>query len=650
LARGLVLNGEGRRLVVILSAAVAVLFGSATASGQSPPPVFLVSGNAPGDATGFFSGDDDRPGIQAAIDAAILWLEDSANSGGGPASVVFEAGGTYHLDSTNPIRPAYSLLIQDLRGNTDRLQLLGNNSTIVHRQLLNQTLGIRGSGLVLVQDLTFDRDPLPYMDGTVEAVNGNLVTIRQVRGLSPLLFPPVGSAPSTIRHWGWLLDPTTPGRPKSGTATFYEASSITQSTTDPDLYDFVLESMGDAAIPDDFTVGDRFSYHYREGGNNIQIRGSANIEVRNATSYAASAMFVNADDTDSLTVIDSRVAIRPGLWRSTNGDGVHVKRGNDLVIENCSFAGVSDDAINITEVVGFSVTNNTFLDKRRHAILFDADNNGGNPPNSTLGLVQGNYTAFNGGSFISHKGGDYATVTIELNDALNNNLTRALTANHHVRLIAGVGGLAAAGTIGADGLWGDGDEAGVAAELAAADRAWHIQKLSDGRVLIINRAARDANTWLYLAPASSAPDAGENVLLRPPQAQNNPSENHWAIEPFASTELSRIRYAPADAFANPALDLYLTLEPSAAVAAAGDNLGLAPLDPTDPYQLWRIEYLEDPGPLVSIPALGGVGLIALAAGLAAMAARRLRKARPEESGVEPTAYEQPRPGCSGETW
>ena len=590
-------------------------------SAQPTSSVFLVSGDAPGDATGFFSGDDDREGIQDAIDAAILWLEEPANAGAGPASVVFEAGGTYHLDSAHPNRPAYALLIQDLRANSDRLQLMGNDSTIVHRQLLNQTLGIRTSGLVLVQDLTFDRDPLPYMDGNVEAVNGNLVTVRRVRGLSPLLFPPVAPAPSTIRHWGWVLDPMIPGRPKTGTATFYEASSVTQQGGDPDLFDFVLGPMGGVAIADDFAVGDRFSYHYREGGNNIQIRGSSNVEVRNITSHAASAMFVNADGTDSLTVIDSRVEIPPGRWRSTNGDGVHVKRGDDLLIENCSFSGVSDDAINITEVNGFSVKNNIFLNKRRHAILFDADNNGGNPANSTLGLVQGNYAVFNGGSFLSHKGGDYGTVTIELNTVLSNNLTRAASANHHVRLIAEVGGLAVAGSTGADGVWGDGDEAMVAAELAETDRAWHIQEVSGGRFLIINRAARDANTWLYLASASAVPSAGGNVLLRPPQAQNNPPENYWVVEPSGTADFSRIRHHLSG--------LYLSLEPSSGGAVPGDNLGLATLNPTDVNQLWRIEELEDSGSAPSVPGLGDAGMLALALALGmgstVLAARRFRR-------------------------
>ncbi len=609
-----------------IGTALGFLMLPALASGQGGAgAIFLVSGGAPGNATGFFSGDDDAPGIQSAIDAAIAWLENPANAGAGPASVIFEAGGSYHLETTLPNDPVFALLIKQLQNHSDRLQLMGNGATLVHKQKLNQTLGIRSSSQVLVRDLFFDRDPLPYMDGIVETVNGNLVTIRHVRGLSPLDFPPIGSSGGNIRHWGWLLDPEVPGRPKTGTATFYEASSVSQQSTDPDLYDFVFGAMGGVPIPEDFTAGDRFSYHYREGGNNLHIRNAAEIEIRNVTSYAASAMFLNASDTDGLSVVDSHVVIPPGHWRSTNGDGVHVKRSTQLNIEDCSFAGVSDDAINITEVGGFSVLNNFFWNKRRHAILFDADDQGGNPPNSTDGVVQGNRATFNGGSFISHKGGDYSSVTIGPNHARNNNTTRAYGANHHLRLMARSGGLAVAGAIGGDGIWSDGDNVEAAADLFETDRAWHVQEVAGGNVVIIHRAARDQNAWLYLASASaSSIGPGENVLLRPPQGQNNASEAYWSLQSIGETDFVRIRHSLSG--------LYLTLNPSASGPTAGDNLLLESLDTSNLNQAWQMRDLEDSGSGVPVPALGGVGVSLLITALGTLGMRRSRAGRRQEGG------------------
>jgi len=584
---------------------------SLSAAAQAPPPpVFFVHGGNPGDATGFFAGDDDRPGIQAAIDAAMAWLEDPANAGAGPASVVFEPGGTYHLDSVKPDDTSFALMVRQLNQNTDWLHFVGNGATIVHRQLLWQTLGIHGSQNVLVEALDFDRDPLPYMDGHVEAVNGSVVTVRSVRGLSPLLFPPEGSSPGNIRHWGWLLDPHVPGRPKEGSGSFYEASSVSLAGADPDVYDFAITA-ATATIAADFAVGDRFTYHYREGGNSLHIRNSLDIEVRDVTAYAASAMFVNSATTTGLRVIDSGVAIRPGHWRSTNGDGLHIKRSDDLWVDGCSFQGVSDDGMNITEVDTFVVMNNVFANKRRHAILLDADDQGGNPPNSSNGQIFGNYAAFNGGSFVSHAGGEYG-ISIHSNNVGSNNLTRSFGDNRHVRLGTRLGGFGAAGVEGSDGAWTEGDAVQLSSDLSAPDTAWHFQEVSGGRVIIINRAARDAGIWLYLVPAQVPPVQGDPVVLRTGQGPNNPAAAEWVVEEVEGSEFARIRHADSG--------FYLALQPSTGGPAAGDPLGVEGSSSSDVNQVWRIDSLEDGAPGVPLPLLGGLGRLLLVGCLVAGAA------------------------------
>ncbi|MDE0886239.1 MAG: right-handed parallel beta-helix repeat-containing protein [Myxococcota bacterium] len=603
---------ENRRLGFrALVALLAGLILSFSASAQTPPPpLFFVHGGNPGNATGFFAGDDDRPGIQAAIDAAMMWLEDSANVGAGPASVVFEPGGTYHLDSVKPNDTSFALIVRQLDRNSDWLHFVGNGATIVHRQLLRQTLGIHASQNVLVEGLDFDRDPLPYMDGFVEAVNGSVVTVQLVRGLSPLLFPPENPSPGSIRHWGWLLDPQIPGRPKEGSASFYEASAVSLTGSDPDVYDFVITAAG-STIAADFAVGDRFTYHYREGGNSLHIRNSLNIEIRDVTAYAASAMFVNSSTTTGLSVIDSRVAIRPGHWRSTNGDGLHIKRSTDLWVEGCSFQGVSDDGINVTEVDTFVLQNNVFANKRRHAILLDADDQGGNPPNSSNGQIFGNYAAFNGGSFISHAGGEYG-ISIHSNNVSSNNVTRTFGENRLVRLGTRLGGFAAAGVDGLDGAWSEGDAVQVVANLSMTDTAWHLQEVSGGRVIIINRAARDDGLWLYLVPAQASPAQGDPAVLRTGQGPNNPAAAEWVVEEVEGSEFARIRHADSG--------FYLALQPSAGGPAAGDPIGVEASSSSDVNQVWRIDRLEDGDQGVPIPLLGGLGRLLLMAILVAGAA------------------------------
>ncbi|NRA00869.1 MAG: right-handed parallel beta-helix repeat-containing protein [Myxococcales bacterium] len=609
-------NGRaGPLAMVILPMGLLVLL-SASARALSPP-LFFVHGGNPGDATGFFAGDDDRPGIQTAIDDAMDWLEDPANAGAGPASVVFESGGTYHLDSFELDDPAFALIVRQLNQNPDWLHFVGNGATIVHRQLERQTLGIHASQNVLVENLEFDRDPLPYMDGLVEAVNGNVVTVRSVRGLSPLLFPPEDSASGNIRHWGWLLDPHIPGRPKQGSGSVYEASSVSLSGSDPDVYDFVMTSAA-ATIAADFALGDRFTYQYREGGNNLHIRSSQNIEVRNVTAYSASAMFVNSATTTRLSVIDSQVAIRPGRWRSTNGDGLHIKQSSELLVEGCSFQGVSDDGINVTEVDTFVVRNNIFTNKRRHAIRLDSDDTSGNPPNSSGGQIYGNHAAFNGGSFIAHGGGEYG-LSIHSNNVSSNNLTRTFADNRHVRLSTRIGGFAAAGVEGSDGVWNEGDAVLVSADLSVTDTAWHFQEVVGGSVIIINRAARDDGIWLYVVPAQTSPSPGDPVLLRTGQGPDNPAAAEWFVEEIESGEFARIRLANTD--------FYLALQPSAGGPAVGDSVGVEASSSSDVNQVWRIEQLEDGDQGVPVPLLGAPGRLLLLGSLLAGAFLRVHAAR-----------------------
>ncbi len=559
------------------------------ASQQAPvqaSAIFKVSGNAPGNATGFFPYDDDTPGIQTAIDAAIAWLEDPANAGLGSASVVFEAGGVYHLDTRNPSFPAFALDVRQLDTNTDRLHLVGNGATLVHRQLSGISLGINGSNNVLVSNLTIDRDPLPYMDGTVQAVSGNMVTILKIRGLDPTFFPPPGGA-STF-HWGWLLDPTVPGRPKLGSASFYRNTSVTQQTGNPALFDFNMIPANGVPISQDFQVGDRFTYHYR-GGSNIHIRNSSDIEINNVTSYASTSMFINPRLVDGLKIINCKVEIPSGHWRSINGDGLHVKECNDVEIEGCSFSGLSDDGMNLSEVTNFSVKNCLFENKRRHAILLDSDDTGGNPPNSSNGEIIGNTANHNGGSFIAHKGGDYGTVTILQNTSSKNNLARTFGANYYSHLIPRNANFSLAADKGTNIRWASGDNVAVFSNQSGTDRSWNVQGIpgANGRIILVHRASRDQNSWLYLASATPTPVANDNVVLRPASGQNNPPENIWIKEEIPNSTFVRLRHE--------ASNLYLTIDQSGGSTSWGDNVSLKPAIIGSPNlnQLWNIEFIED---------------------------------------------------------
>ncbi len=546
--------------------------------------VFYVHGGNPGNATGFFASDDDTPGIQAAIDAARAFIAQT----GQVATVEFEPFGTYHLVSTTVGDVA--LFVNQCTAGTLRFE--GKNATLVHRPLLGQSLAIRDSARVEVHELFFDRDPKPFMQGIVEFVHATgEVDVRYHQGLAPELMPPPDpNASPPIRHWGWLLDPSVPGRPKQGTASYYLAPppiNLTP-TQNPPLYQFTIG----APASSDFAVGDRWTWHYREGGNNIHIRNSKEITIHRCVSYAAGSMFVNADNCHQLDIVGCDVSIQAGWWRSLNGDGLHIKRSTDVVIDSCTIRGNSDDGINLSEVDFFTVSNCLFENKRRHAIVLDTDDGGGaSPPNSTFGAIFNNIAEYNGGAFVSHQGGDYNTVSILGNTPMWNNRTKAAGRNFYVQLESIGAPLLASAEIGPTGVWSPSDPAIAKTLLPQTDRRWHWQYLDQTRGLLVHRAARDTMKWLYLGSEHPSPVAGDQAKLRPPTGQWNPDENIWFLEPIAGTQHVRLRLYAAQV--TPPAQLYLTLTPVGATPVRGDPLTLQPLDPSNRLQIWRWSLIED---------------------------------------------------------
>lgn len=547
---------------------------------------FFVYGGQPGNATGFNANDDDRAGIQLAIDQARLWLIQNPTLG--PAKVVFEANGVYHLDSSIPgPDPAFVLDIRNFPDNTGGLVLVGKRATLVHRnaEATDETLGISASHDITIENLTFDRTVPPYMDSVVNSVVGNDVTVTRVRGAHVAQFP----AAATMR-WGWLLDPLVPGRPKTGSASSYQATSVVQSPQNPDVYTFTIQPMNGVPVATDFVANDRFTYHYRAGGNNIQIRGlseaapSTNIRLNQVRSYASASMFVNAQWVDGLVMTGCEVAIKSGHWRSTNGDAFHVKHSDHVTIEGCSVTGVSDDAINLSLVDQFSVRSCVFADKRRHGIFLDSDDDSTFlMANSTNGLIELNTASGNGGSFLVHRGGDYATVTIGANTHSGNNLNRSEGRCWQARIV----GAAAGGPVyvvpsaGPNGTWDDGDAALALANQSGTISAWDVQEVLDvgepapGRLLFTSRALRDLNVWLYLAPVSAT--AGATVTMQAPSGALNDPEHYWRSE--LGTTSGTVRYRLHQSA------LYLA-------RTATGRLVVQTLNPADPKQEWTL----DPAP------------------------------------------------------
>ncbi|MGE0144295.1 MAG: right-handed parallel beta-helix repeat-containing protein [Planctomycetota bacterium] len=529
------------------------------------------------------TGGDDAPNIQLQIDLARTHA--LSNAGSGPAIVEFMSGAQYRLVTyAFGGQEPFCLLLQNMSTNLDRLILRGNGATLVHARMDGISLGVRGSKRVTIEKLNFDRDPRPFMEGTVVATMGSEVDVKYLRGARPSQFPILsGQSP----YWGWLLDPVVPGRPKAGSRTHY---SIALSDVMPLGNDVYRMGLGSASLVADFQIGDRFTYHYREGGSNIQLRTSSDIVVQQVTSYASGSMLVNVGQCHLLTIRECNALIPPDHWRSLNGDGFYVQCSTGVTIEDNYLEGLSDDGINLTAVNGFSVLRNVFTDKRRHAILLDAPDPltpGCLPNNSTNGLIRWNSASYCGTSFLAHDGGDYATVAILDNTPVFNNRTRGATLNRRVRLsVSSNPTLSIRATPGPNGLWDAGDSIFLDNAGDPEESQWQLQdRLTNDQHLFISRAARDAFTWLYFAKASAPSNV---VRLGAPNASSNPPEQMWRIEEVTGPGVIRIRLD--DGSSAPAL--YLSAA-STGIPTVGTGIEVRPLNPADRNQVWLVDLVED---------------------------------------------------------
>ena len=75
--------------------------------------------------------------------------------------------------------------------------------------------------------------------------------------------------------------------------------------------------------------------------------GSQDVTVSNVTAWSSPGTFVSSIGTKRLNVINSRVSVRAGRWRSISADALHIQSSREGAwIENSDFAGGADDASN----------------------------------------------------------------------------------------------------------------------------------------------------------------------------------------------------------------------------------------------------------------------------------------------------------------
>lgn len=391
-------------------ASLLVSFAGALGTPQGPelppeqPVVAVYSVDVLG-ATPNVESDDDTPGIQAAIDAAI----DFANASGQTSIVQFSGGGEYLLKTGKRGRGHLDLSCASGAG---RVVLQGNGATVIVETPRLGVFFAQQSKSIAIEDLRIDLGVDPYMGGTVTSVDATerKVVAQPFPGATAL-----AAFPGYSDEWGWLHDSEVLHRPKFGVGSSFKAVSRTQDRRGGP----VRFTMDPSVRMADFEVGDVISFHYRRG-NNFRFQQCEDIEVNGVISLGAGLFFIATSHVSGLRVVDSAVLVKPGRVQATNGDGIHLKYCRDVDVEGCYFEGLSDDGINVTGTLGFRIERCTFTNKRRHAIALDTDVA---KYRSRRGAIANCVASFNGGSFLQHDGGDYSGVVVEGNQTSSNNLT-----------------------------------------------------------------------------------------------------------------------------------------------------------------------------------------------------------------------------------
>jgi hypothetical protein len=363
--------------------------------------------------------DDDQPAIQSALDTA----KNLANLGSN-VTVHFNPG-VYHLDGgliQTGYNTGFHLIMTGV--NAGSISIDGHGAELVSRDRHNGLFLINlNSAPLTISDLSVDVDPLPYVDGTVSSIIGlnppppgspiRYVTIDVVRGISdPAVFQAEIQS-GAFNHWGWVLDPTVPGRPKLGSDSDFKALSVVAPASGKLKFEIPGNQLSTLQI------GDRFTYHIRKG-NNFRVDYSDQVSFDHVTSYGGGQMFINANHSANMSITNCATAIKPGRWRAGNGDGIHNYKTDSIFINQCTFEGISDDAIHLKSCNTFTISNCTFVNKRRHAIVLDGDAEA--TSSSILGLISNNSASFNGGAFFVHGGATYLNTVFSGNVIHDNHI------------------------------------------------------------------------------------------------------------------------------------------------------------------------------------------------------------------------------------
>lgn len=279
--------------------------------------------------------DDDRDDT-AALRQALA----EARRTPGPVEVVL-ATGVYRISRLNESDaaglPLHGLRSVTLRGEGPATRLLIDTFAF-------PAIELRECRDVTVRGLSIDYATPPFTQGPITSVAAREGWFE----FSPL---PSAATPDwpflrAQAGFGMVMDQD-PRRPKDGNNALFVARW--EASADGTWRVFPRADCLDQI--ERFQPGDGYVHLARQGFAVVPVLGSADCLLEDIHIHAGSALaFCFMGNEGKITLRSSRVAIEDGSdrWISTNGDAVHCQNNRvGPIIEDCYFAGMADDAINI---------------------------------------------------------------------------------------------------------------------------------------------------------------------------------------------------------------------------------------------------------------------------------------------------------------
>lgn len=277
-----------------------------------------------------------------ALKAAVA----AAKTNNGSCILRFEPDAVYRIGLPDgaKLQSQYALLIQQ----ATNLVVDGRGATLLVTNPEHGAICTEDCSDIEIKNFNIDYDPLPYAQGTIAAVNlsEGWFELNVGAGFMGPDQPCFGRAMS---KWGLTVRDRPDGGRRYGPAAIF--AERWEKTGDR-IWRFHTPKKADGYNPSlkqaGLEPGDRYIHMARNYAQAVAAINCDHVLWDDITVFASPGLAFYPHRTSHHTIHNCHVKVKDGRIFSTNADGIHMRgsRGH-MLVEGCSFEGMSDDAINV---------------------------------------------------------------------------------------------------------------------------------------------------------------------------------------------------------------------------------------------------------------------------------------------------------------